>query len=296
MANFTQIDDAPPIFELMSEPTAVAGEHLNMVWRALACPYGSSEPGSAMIIKGLCTPISLATELACALAGIYLKLPIPAPCLVLCDPELVIQLPEDLRERSMKASDGSLIYFGSMLVFEHPIRPAATADPRIIERIWNKLCSNEVAPAGAAWDELVANPDRHHENMTFDGEQWWLYDHDKALAPLAELFARLAEVDNRNTIATHRASRNQIASEMERRRCNMAPIGQRSKLMSRGSRTFDLMVSVVQQWTYDDTRVQGVLTLTADVLRSIGYRLPAIELLVEQRINTREMPPLLWSD
>jgi len=267
-----------------------------MVWRALACPYGSSEPGSAMIIKGLCTPLSLATELACALAGIYLKLPIPTPCLVLCDPDLVTQLPEDLRQRSLRSTDGNFVYFGSELVFEYPTRPAATSDPRIIERIWNRLCSNDVAPAGAAWDELVANPDRHHENMTFDGEQWWLYDHDKALAPLAQLFARLAEFDSRNLIAAHRAARNQIASEMGLRQCDMTRIGQRSRSMSKSSKEFDLLVSQADQWAHPDVRVQSVLTLTVDVLRSIGFRLPAIELLIEQRLNTKETPRLLWSD
>ncbi|NYT36640.1 hypothetical protein ERD78_07135 [Allopusillimonas soli] len=290
------VDQNAPIFELMSEPTIVVGDHINTVWRGLACPYGTNEAGAALIIKALLTPLALATELACAIAGRYLGLPVPAPSIVLCDPELLTQIPPGVLQGSLRTADGQLIYYGSQLIFEHPIRPTSTLNPKVIERIWAKVCANEVAPSGAAWDELVANPDRHHENLTYDGERWWLYDHDKALASLADLYARITETESRVAIVAHQAPRNQIASEMERRRCDMAQVGQRSKTMSRSAKGFDLLVSSVEKWQNSDVRVNSVLVLATDVLRSIGFRLPAIELLVEQRINTKQNLSLLWSE
>ena len=294
MAEIIEDQDAP-IFELMSEPTIVIGDHVNTVWRGLACPYGTSDAGAAMIIKALLSPLALATEVACAIAGRYLGLPVPAPSIVLCDPDLLTQIPQGVLQNSLKTADGQFIYYGSQLIFEHPIRPSSTSDPKVIERIWAKVCANEVAPSGAAWDELVANPDRHHENLTYDGQRWWLYDHDKALGSLAELYARLTETESRAAIVAHQAPRNQIASEMEQRKCDMTQVGQRSRSMSRSTKGFDLLVSRVEKWQNYDVRVNGVLALTADVLRSIGFRLPAIELLVEQRINTKQHLPSLWS-
>lgn len=295
MTHTAQFNSEAPIFELMSEPTVITGEHVNTVWRGLACLYGTADAGIPMVIKALRTPLSIATELACAIAGRYLKLPVPAPSIVLCDPEMVCQIPSEVLDSSLRTSDGQLIYFGSLLVFEYPIRPTAKSDPLVVNRIWSKVCAHEVAPAGAAWDELVANPDRHHENLTYDGEQWWLYDHDKALAPLADLFARLAEADSRTTIASHRSARNQIASEMESRRCDMSGVGLRSKAMSKSAKGFALLMAEVESWRSYDIRLNGVLDLTVDVLRSISYRLPAVELLVEQRLN-KQPPQLLWGE
>jgi hypothetical protein len=44
--------------------------------------------------------------------------------------------------------------------------------------VWGKICEDEIAPTGAVWDELVANPDRHVQNLLFDGSKWWLFDHN----------------------------------------------------------------------------------------------------------------------
>lgn len=109
-------------------------------------------------------------EVACSLLGQSLDLPVPEPLVVLIGPEF----------------GGPGIGFGSSAV-GHPnvARWMDTAAEVVLRRLkeWTKVVD------AACFDEWIGNCDRHPGNMIYDGQSFWLIDHDKAMHPLIELDA-----------------------------------------------------------------------------------------------------------
>jgi hypothetical protein len=69
---------------------------------------------------------------------------------------------------------------------------------------------------GAAWDELIASPDRHHQNALFDGVNWWLFDHDQALLE-SGAFCKTMDPTQRSLMCTFSARCNILAKQMVKR-------------------------------------------------------------------------------
>jgi hypothetical protein len=166
----------PPIFRLASTADVVSNddEHKNTVWRGMVYRTKATDVCQQMALKYLDnSSTKLSIELACGLTALALMLPVPRPGLVICSRE-------DLPSLPISANGEKLLLFGSQNIPEDTFMMTMRRnDTAAAEFIWSKLCSEKVGQQGAAWDELIANADRHHLNVIYDGK-WWLFDHDKA--------------------------------------------------------------------------------------------------------------------
>lgn len=270
----------PPVFRLLSSAIPVHGNHLNKVWRGLVHREGSADSGVPMIIKWLPDQIKLMTELACAMAGQALKLPVPSGGLVLCPSDQLPELPQG-------APAGLLTCFGSYLQFED--RGAAALmkneDEAVAEYVWSRVCQSKAAAPGAAWDELVANGDRHHENVIFDGNNWWLFDHERALEPLRLVMQRFAEQIARQQLLDHRAGRNNLAAELKARRPHDHRIDSEAGALHQRRQRLKWMADVVGKWKTEDQALNEMFQICAVVLMSIDLRLPVLALSLQQRLS-----------
>ncbi|MBK0014036.1 hypothetical protein IAE56_16840 [Stenotrophomonas sp. S41] len=109
-------------------------------------------------------------EVACSLLGQLLDLPVPEPLVVFIGPEF----------------GGPSVGFGSGAV-GHPnvARWMDTEADVVLKRLreWAKVVD------AACFDEWIGNCDRHPGNLIYDGQGFWLIDHDKAMHPLIQLDA-----------------------------------------------------------------------------------------------------------
>lgn len=269
----------PPIYRLLSSAIHLDGNHLNKVWRGLVHREGSTEAGIPMIIKWMPSDVRLITELACAMAAQALKLPVPSGVLVLCPADQLPRLP-------VKAGTGVKVCFGSHLQFEDR-SPAHldTGNAEIAEYVWRRLCETGTASPGGAWDELLANEDRHHENVLFDGNRWWLFDHERALEPLAKVMERFAQQIVRQRLANYQATKNTLAQELTQRRPEDHGLtAQPDALMQRRVR-LRWLADVVRHWHTGNAVLDGLFPICEVVLRSIDVRLPTLALHLQSRLR-----------
>lgn len=250
----------------------------------------STEPGIPMIVKWVEKKERLAAELACSLAARAFRIQVPAGVLVLAQKDQLQGLPRRVTGRDQDV----VLCFGSE--FQWPddtlARPADTDSAR--EWVWNRLCQSNQGAMGGVWDELVANEDRHTENVVFDGVRWWLIDHEKTITPLNKLMMKFAESTIRQTVVNHRAPSNPIVAEMVSRRPadhKMEALPQ-SMLGLRAS--LQWLADQAQAWHTGIAEVDTVLMMTHIYLRSIDIRLPALALHLHERL-AKPAPVALWS-
>lgn len=268
----------PPVWELSSAGMLLQGNHVNKVWRGMAHPIDDTAPGLAMIIKWMRNPVALATELACSLAGQALKLQVPAGRLVIADGSQLQGIPAEFESRRV-------ICFGSQMQFPDDLPVFARSDEAAKEFVWSKLCDAPQGASGAGWDELVANEDRHHENVLFDGVRWWLFDHERALEPIAEVMRRYADLTVRQALIDYRVGRNQLASQMIQRRPRDHGLGDVPATLMAARKRMQWLVNAAQKWKTGDSEVDGTLNIAEVVLRSIDLRLPALALHLQARLQ-----------
>lgn len=280
----------PPVYRMLSPGTLLSGEHLNKVWRGMTQVPMSTEPGIPMIVKWVEKKERLAAELACSLAARAFRIQVPAGVLVLAQKDQLQGLPRRVTGRDQDM----VLCFGSE--FQWPddtlARPADTESAR--EWVWNRLCQSNQGAMGGVWDELVANEDRHTDNVVFDGVRWWLIDHEKTITPLNKLMMKFAESTIRQTVVEHRAPSNPIVAEMVNRRPadhKMEALPQ-SMLGLRAS--LQWLADQAQSWHTGIAEVDTVLMMTHIYLRSIDIRLPALALHLHERL-AKPAPVALWS-
>ncbi|NIF78901.1 hypothetical protein F3J20_16155 [Paraburkholderia sp. Cy-641] len=168
-----------------------------------------------------------------------------------------------------------------------------TDDPLAAEFIWSKVCENEVAPVGAAWDELVANPDRHVQNLLFDGGKWWLFDHNLALQPLSKLYSSIDQESAQAKIIDYVARVNQILDQLKQRRPHDHGVREEADKMLRQSKRLKILAIEMEKWQVD-RRFSETIKMAALIVNLIALRLAPLALYVDRRL---EVPTedSLWS-
>lgn len=279
----------PPVYQMLSGGTALSGLHQNKVWRGLAQVPGNTEPGISLCVKWVRQKEVLATELACALAAQALRLHVPRGLLVIADRDQLAGLPA----RIETIEDGRVLCFGSELQWPDDTLARPVGRDAVEEWVWRRLCETPQGPAGAVWDELIANEDRHFENVVFDGSRWWLIDHEFTLQPVAKAMKRFADPKVREGIIEYRPSGNMLAYEVlsRRRDHNMQAVPQ---TFNSSKQRLQWMVGQAQKWRTGLPSVDTVLMMAWYYLSSIELRLPALPLHLDGRLRN-PTKPLTWT-
>ncbi|WP_233411927.1 hypothetical protein [Paraburkholderia kururiensis] len=287
-ADLADIAQRPPIYRLLGVAEKVRGRHLNHVWKGLAGVPWFDEPGIPVFAKYLPKSVQLDIEFACGLASQVLQLPVPKPALVLAELE-------DLPDHPAALTQSPVVLFGSLFQPPDPFLARLVGDdPLGVEYIWQKVCGDAVAPKGAAWDELVANPDRHAQNLLFDGGKWWLFDHNLALQPLSALYASIEQDSATRKIVDHVARVNQLLSQMRNRHPNDQGVLAEADKLLRQSRKLTLLAIEMRKWDELPPQVEQTVRTAAVIVDLIALRLKPLAMYIEQRLD---MPSAetLWS-
>lgn len=273
---------SPPIYELSSAGRLLEGSHTHKVWRSMTHPFGSVDVGRPMMVKWLSDKqVPLAIELACSMAAQALRLSVPAGAVVICAADQLPGLPRRFAE-----AGGYILCFGSALQFpDDSLARMIRDDSSVAEYTWRELCASPQGPSGAAWDELTANRDRHHENVVFDGANWWLIDHEHTLEPIAQVFRRWTQASARQAVLEYQASSNRLSAELVRRRPNDHGLDKQAKSLQALRVRLAWMADQVRNWRTGHARLDGVFEITEVVLRSLDSRLPALPLYVQRRLS-----------
>lgn len=281
---------APPVYRMLSGGLLLPGRHENKVWRGLAQYPDNTEPGVSLCIKWVKRKEVLATELACSLAAQALRLQVPRGVLVIADRD---QLP-GLPARAGEGTSDQILCFGSELQWPDDTLARPVKMDAVEEWVWRSICDTPQGPTGAVWDELVANEDRHFENVVFDGHRWWLIDHEFTLQPVAKAMKRFAEAAVREGVIDYQTPENALAHEVQTRRRDHDMLKIPQTLNSAKQRLL-WMVGQARQWHTGMADVDTVLLMTWYYLSSIELRLPALPLHLEKRLRTAkdhaEWPP-----
>lgn len=279
----------PPVYRMLSGGMLLSGSHQNKVWRGLAQLPGNTEPGISLCIKWVRQKEVLATELACSLAAQALKLQVPRGVLVIADYDQLPGLPGRIRG----GPQDKVLCFGSELHWPDDTMARPTGLEAAEEWVWRRICESAQGAAGAVWDELVANEDRHFENVVFDGYRWWLIDHEFTLKPVAKAMKRFADPSVRTSLIEYRPPGNTLAYEVSIRRHdhNMRAIPQS---LSNLKQRLLWMTGQARSWRTGIPDVDTVLMMAWYYLSSIELRLPALPLHVESRLGN-ETGALKWT-
>ena len=282
----------PPIYHLAgAAQSRGCGDHSHDTWYARAVHADIAGQSLPMIVKRIPSPVVAAVEIACGLAARELRLNVPMPGLVVAEREDLPDLDEDVPGQRF------------LLVGSHYQRPDAlfaevvANHPAAEELIWDRVCGTLVARQGAAWDELIANPDRHSENLLFDGSTWWLFDHDQALAPAAQYVADESDQQKRLEALAFNASENQLVEQLKQRlRDEIRAILEQSRRFDAGARRLQSLAHYSREWKHTESDIQHLLGLVSIILGLIHLRLPA---LAEKLHHRLEQPfaghPNLWT-
>lgn len=271
------VGEQPKVHFLLSEATSLEGDHVHPAWRAQVATADAPR-AQPMILKWLDGHLALCVEFACALAAQCLKLPVPAPGLVISPRAFLPRLP-------IAALGDHILLIGSE--YKNPdalFAQAASNNPAAEEFIWSKLCSSEAGASGAAWDELIANEDRHYQNALFDGANWWLFDHDRALLASGPFTKTPNDSNLRTALINFNAKCNILADQMVSRLRDKHGISNQPGEFSRRKTELALLSAKAQKWEHTDAKMQEVLTTTAILLSAIELRLPALAQHIQKRI------------
>lgn len=279
----------PPVYRMLSPGALLSGDHLNKVWRGMAQMPHSTEPGLPMIVKWVEKKERLAAELACCLAARAFRLQVPAGVLILAEKDQLYGLPK----RVVEGPADTVLCFGSEFQWPDDTLARPSNSDAASEWVWTRLCHSAQGDTGGVWDELVANEDRHTDNVVFDGVRWWLIDHEKTLTPLAKVMMKFAEAVVRQAVIEHRAPANPIATEMVSRR----PADHKMESLPQGLVNLRVrlhwLIEQVLRWKTGLADVDTVFMMTEIYLRSIDLRLPALPMHLHARLN-KPVPPALW--
>ncbi|KAK45413.1 hypothetical protein BG58_17730 [Caballeronia jiangsuensis] len=279
----------PPIYRLLGVAEKVHGKHLNHVWKGLAGVPWVDEPGIPVFVKYLSDSAQLCIELACGLASQVLKLPVPSPALVVAELEDIPSYPSAVKT-------GPLILFGSLFQAPDPfLARRLSEDDRAEDYIWGQVCSDAVGPIGAAWDELVANPDRHAQNLIFDGLKWWLFDHNLALQPLSRIYATLEHDSAQARIVEHMARINQILDQLKKRRQSGQDVVAQADKLARQAKRLKILAIEMRKWEVRQPQLSEILRVAAIIVDLIALRLAPLTLFIEKRLDVPRAEAL-WTE
>jgi hypothetical protein len=287
----TGLAEPPPIYHLAGTAARREGRHTHPVWLGRVVHEQIAGESLPMIVKLLEGQVSAAIELACALAARELRLPVPRPGLVVAERSLLPGVPASV--------PGEVL----LLVGSHYQRPDAfmasvtsNGDEAAEDHIWRTLCHSPTAAPAAAFDELVANADRHCENILFDGAQWWLFDHDLALPPANSYVLEPATKERRLEAIEFMAKANQIAREMLMRRPKDHEILSQPRQFDSRSNAVKALALRAESWHHEEHHIEGLFRLTSVVLGLIHLRLPALAEQLRTRLgDANPQPSLKWS-
>ena len=272
----------PPIQRLLGTATVLTGNHQNKVWRGITQVPGNVEAGIPTVIKWIEKKEVVATELACSLAGQALKLQIPVGSIVLAEPGDLPTLPDRVIQNNPK----SVICYGSELQWPDDLQARPVANSGIENLVWDCLCKTAQGPNGAAWDELVTNEDRHHENVVFDGKKWWLIDHERSLETVTQVMQRFTEQTSKQKILDAQAKQNRLLREVLNRRPTDHNMNKLPKSWERMQQRLRWLASSSDKWKTNIPEVDSVLMMTSHYLWSIDLRLPTLALHLQKRMVT----------
>ncbi len=277
----------PPVYFLAA--TADKREANHDVWRARVVHHAIPGQSLPMMVKAVDSQVTLAVEVACALAARELRLPVPHPGLVLADRDWLPGV-------KVKHAGQQLLLVGSHYQRPDALFAEMIADnPAAEELVWQRLCSTPAARQGAVFDELIANPDRHCENVLFDGVSWWLFDHDRALAPAASFVLDSEAQAARRAAIDFTAKANRLAHELVARYREDHGILEQTRRFDSGSSRLHALSQYSRDWTHPDQRVRDTLQLVGLVIGLIHLRLPALAEQISVRLGTPP-EPLIWSN
>lgn len=281
-----------PVARLTSSGIPIKAGQTHKVWRGLVQVEGCTEPSEPVALKWMSSTIKVALELACSLAANEMKLPVPRGVVVLAPRDQLPGLPA--AAKPLPGTD-DMLCFGS--AFHFPDDTAARLlndDAAVEEYTWRRLCDSRHAASSAAWDELAANADRHTGNLVFDGDRYWLIDHELALEPINRLMRRFAQTVARQQLLEHRARENAIAQQLAHRRASDHGMLSQANRLARAEKQLKLLADSVRDWRTGQTAVDAVWPMTEVALRSIALRLPALAHLLSLRLG-RPDAESLWS-
>lgn len=261
---------APPIFHLAGTAELQDGDHTHDCWHARVVHETLANHSLPMIVKAMPSQVGLAIELACGLAARELRVSVPQPGLVLADRDDLPGIRPSVRGKR-------ILLVGSHYQERDALFAGAVEDEAAEEMVWRSVCSSPAACQGGAWDELIANPDRHCENLLFDGKTWWLFDHDQALAPANDFTRNEQDARTRQDAIAHVAAANGLVHEFLTRHLGQhLAVLQQTRKLDGGKKRLHALSVYARHWTHSDTGIQQVLQLSAVVLGLIHLRLPAL--------------------
>ncbi|WP_139188765.1 hypothetical protein [Variovorax sp. OV700] len=269
-----------PVVHLVSSGRPIFDGQVNPVWSAMVQTAHVTDPAIPVALKHIPSTVKVAIELGCSLAATALKIPVPRGMLVLANPDDVPGLAE--HGRPIPGLPEVLCY-GSVLRWPERAR-ARTGDPLVDDYVWKRFCDSATAAPSAAWDELVANGDRHAGNFILEGSKYWLIDHDHALKPLAKSVKAVLSSKTRADLVSYRAQRNQVAAQLVRRRPGDHAILDQPKALSTRAKTLEGLVTMMGHWRSGNSMIDDVLSDAETVVRGIILRLPALALLLDARL------------
>jgi hypothetical protein len=280
----------PPIYHLSGAAVKREGDHSHDTWHVRVVHEAIAGHSMPMIVKAVRSQITLAIEVACGMAARELRLAVPQPGLVVADRADLPDIDENILGERL------------LLVGSHYQRPdalfaeAVDNSPAAEELIWTKVCESPVATQGAAWDELIANPDRHCENVLFDGTTWWLFDHDQALAPAAAFAGGVNQTNTRQQAIDFNAQVNLLAAQLLRRYAGHGQnIVDQHRKLEQGAKRLQALARYAENWSHKDRDVQSTLQLIGVVLGLIHLRLPALAQKLRMRVNLPPPRNSLWT-
>lgn len=295
MIHGLDLDDTTraPLARLNSSGLPIDAGQVHKVWRGLVQVEGCMEPSVPVALKWMAGgEHKLPLELACSLAGAELGLTIPRGVLVLSRRDQLPGLPGTARP--LPGTEDYLCYGSVHQWPDDTVARLLDDDDAVEEHTWQKLCASPGAPAGAAWDELAANADRHTGNVVFDGQRYWLIDHELALQPIAKVMRRFAAPGARLQLVEHRARENTLAAQLARRHPMSHGILKQPASFARAEQRLRALADRVRLWQTGHPQVDTVWPLTEVVLRGISLRLPALAVMLNQRLNIADARSL-WN-
>lgn len=131
----------------------------------------------------------------------------------------------------------------------------------------------------------MANPDRHAQNLLFDGVKWWLFDHNLALQPLSDLYTSIGEASAQRKVVDHIARVNQILSQLKIRHSGNEDILKEADRLAKQAKKLTLLAIEMRKWKLD-ARIAPIMMIAATIVDLIALRLKPLGMYLEQRLET----------
>lgn len=280
----------PPIYHVSGTAQMRDGDHTHDTWHVRVVHAEAGNQSLPMIVKRIPSQVTAAIEIACGLAARELRFNVPMTGLVVAERD-------DLPGLEDEVTGERFLLVGSH--YQHPdtlFAEVVNGNPAAESLIWDSLCATNVARQGVAWDELIANPDRHCENVLFDGTTWWLFDHDQALEPAAKFVGNSESQTTRLDAIAFNAAENQLAEHLTRRYAGQfQAIMDQIKRLDSGGKRLQTLAHYARDWTHPDAEIHYVLQLIGVVLGLIHLRLPALAEKLQRRLVPGQAAPTPWT-